>query len=464
MSPLSSTPQGGLSRISAVYLPALVAALGGLLFGFDTAVINGAIVYLKRQLNLSARGTEFAAGSILLGCALGSALAGYLGDRFGRKRLLLVSAAIFAVSSVAAAMIVTLPQFLIARFAGGIAIGLASMLAPLYISELAPAAIRGRLVTLNQLAIVSGVLLAFFSNYLLSGLGNDSWRWMFGCAAFPAILFFVSMLFIPESPRWLIQRGQFQEAERILIRTLGMTEAAVEAGRIRETIAHEQGSLWEPKLRRPLTIAIVLAALQQLTGINTILYYGSLVFVEQIPHQSDSSALLSNIAIGATNLAFTLVAMFLVDRAGRKPLLVITSAAMAIFLLALSIAAALHAPASLLLVLIMLYVASFATGMGPVVWIVMSEIFPANVRAQAVALGNVVLWLACALITFTFLSLVSALSISGAFLLYAALSVVASLFVARVLPETKGRTLEEIEAGWRAKGRSASASVANRPE
>ncbi len=449
MSQMPSIPQIRLSpRTSAVYLPALVAALGGLLFGFDTAVINGAIIYLKRQLNLSAAGTELAAGSILIGCALGSALAGYLGDRFGRKRLLLVSAALFAVSSIAAAMIVTLPQFLTARFAGGISIGLASMLAPLYISELAPAAIRGRLVTLNQLAIVIGILLAFLSNYLLSGFGSGSWRWMFGCAAFPSILFFVSMLFVPESPRWLIQKGRLLEAERTLIRTLGITEASVEFGRIRETIAHEQGSLWEPRLRRPLKIAIVLAALQQLTGINTILYYGSLVFVEQVSNQSDSSALISNVAIGATNLLFTVVAMFLVDRAGRKPLLVITSAAMAVSLLALSIAAALHAPAHLLLALIMLYVASFATGMGPVVWIVMSEIFPTDVRGKAVALGNVVLWLSCALITFTFLSLVSALTISGAFLLYAALSVVTSLFVARMLPETKGRTLEEIEAEW----------------
>lgn len=431
-----------------VYLSAAVAALGGLLFGYDTAVINGALVFLKRQLDLGTTGAEVAASSLLAGCAVGAGIAGFLSDSFGRKWLLFSCAALFVLTSIASALPHALAEFVAARFFGGIAIGIASMLAPLYIAEIAPAAIRGRLVALNQLAIVIGILLAFIVDYYLAALGANSWRWMFGVAAAPSLAFMISVAFVPESPRWLVQKGRMADAQHVLNEISGREQANAELQSIQAAVAEERGALFDRHLRRPWTIAVGLAILQQITGINTILYYGSLLFVEHVPQQSEASALLANVIIGLTNLIFTIVAMFAVDRFGRKSLLLWTTAGMALSLFALSSAAFAHAPSMLLLVFILLFVASFATGMGPVVWIVMSEIFPNRVRSRAVSVSTVCLWLACLLVTSTFLTLVNRFGISGTFLLYALISAFTFVFVLRIVPETKGRTLEEIEAGW----------------
>ncbi|RZK58571.1 MAG: MFS transporter, partial [Hymenobacter sp.] len=258
-----------------VYLIAAVAALGGLLFGFDTAIINGALVFLKKDFGLSDAQTELAASSILFGAVAGAAIAGWLTDRYGRRRLLFGAALLFTLSAIAAALPRTLTEFVVARLAGGIAIGVASLLVPLYIAEIAPARIRGKLVTLNQLAIVSGILMAYVASYYLAGLGLASWRWMFAAAAVPSLLFMVTLLLVPESPRWLLGRGRAAEALGTLTRLNGPAAAATEAEEIQAALAAEQGdeaSLSQPRLRRPLRIAVVLAVLQQITGINTILY------------------------------------------------------------------------------------------------------------------------------------------------------------------------------------------------
>lgn len=435
-----------------LYRVCSVAALGGLLFGFDTAVINGAIVFLKAQFALSEIQVEIAASSLLAGCVAGASLAGFLSDRFGRRRVLLASAALFLLSSLGAALPRTLTEFVGARFAGGLAIGVASVMSPLYIAEISPARLRGRLVTLNQLAIVSGILLAYLINWQLSKLGAASWRWMFAVAALPSLVFLLNLLLVPESPRWLVKQGRMEEALLILKRLSGPAAAQAEAAEIRDAIALEKGSVSElcgPALRRPLTIAVALAVLSQVTGINTILYYGSLIFTEH-GGQNARAALGANVIIGVVNLAGTIVALFTIDRFGRKPLLITGSAAMAVALTAL--AAAFHFQASnpaLLLGLILAYVAAFAISLGPGAWLLMSELFPTKVRGRAAAIATITLWLACLAVTFTFLTLVSLAGPAGAFCVYASLCILTVIFVWRGAPETKGRTLEEIENLWR---------------
>ena len=454
--PLFREPAGSTATIPTatgstgyVYLIAAVAALGGLLFGFDTAIINGALVFLKKDFGLSDGQTEWAASSILFGAVLGAAAAGWLTDRYGRRRLLFGAALLFTLSSLAAAVPRTLTEFVAARLVGGLAIGVASLLAPLYIAEVAPAPIRGKLVTLNQLAIVTGILLAYLTSYYLADRGLVAWRWMFASAALPSALFMFALLLVPESPRWLLGRGREAEARRTLTRLNGPA-AAAEATAIYAALAAERGaaaSLWQPRLRRPLRIAVVLAVLQQVTGINTILYYGSLIFTEH-SGQSTSSAIGANALIGGINFAGTIVALFVIDRVGRKPLLLLASGGMALALGALVVALELHAPGPWLLGLIMGYVACFAVGLGPGVWVIITEIFPTAVRGRAASVATVALWVACTVISFTFLSLVKAAGLAGAFGLYAVLSAFTFVFVWRGVPETKGRTLEEIERTW----------------
>lgn len=435
-----------------VYRLAFVAAMGGVLFGFDTAVINGAIVFLKRYFALSDGQTEWAAGSLLVGCALGAALAGTLSDRFGRKKLLLAAAGVFFISAIGASLPHHLLEFVSARILGGIAIGVVSMLSPLYIAEISPAGIRGGLITLNQLAIVSGVLLAFCVNYALSGQGANNWRWMFASAALPSFLFLISLVTVPESPRWLIQNGRAEEAQGIIGRMLGSEEARKEVAQIQKVIREEDGltiSLFEPTLRKPFTIAIALAVLQQITGINTILYYGSLILIEKIPQQSEATSFFANVLIGVVNFLCTIIAMLFVDRVGRKPLLMLASGGMGISLTLLSISIWWGVPSWVALPLILLYVACFAVGLGPGVWIVISELFPTRVRGRAMSVTTVCLWLACLLITSTFLSLLNVLTVAGGFLVYALLSFLTLIFVWIYTPETKAKTLEEIELSWK---------------
>ena len=445
-----SSPNIELQEGSArsIYLPAMVAAIGGLLFGFDTAVINGAIVFIKQQFGLSDSQTEIAASSLLLGCVIGASVAAFTSDRFGRKRVLLGAAALFTVSSIGAALPRDIMQFSVARLMGGVAIGIASTLSPLYIAEISPAKKRGLLVSLNQLAIVSGILLSYSVNYLLTGAGPSNWRWMFAIAALPSIAFLGTLLLIPESPRWLVQKGRSQEAEQVLTRMVGPQAALGEIADIRAAIAEESGNLLDPAFRKPLLVAILIALFSQFTGINTIIYYGSIVFLEHVPHQTASTALWANVIIGAINFVATIAGMLLIDRSGRKSILMAAFGGMALSLVAVSAAIHFQASGVVVLIFVLTYVACFAVGVGTGTWVLMAEICPTRIRGRAMSLATVFLWCGTLSVTLTFLSLVTLFTASGVFLLYAVVSVAAFLFVWRGVPETKGRTLEEIEKFW----------------
>jgi MFS transporter, SP family, arabinose:H+ symporter len=436
-----------------VYSIVCVAACAGLLFGFDIAVINGAIVFLRDQFRLTDFQTEVAAASLLVGCVLGASGAGMMSDRYGRKRTLFAAAVLFAVSSIAAALPNSLEQFIAARLLAGVATGTASMVTPMYIAENSPPSLRGSLVTLNQLAIVSGILLAYLVNWTLAVTGPNGWRWMFATAAAPAAALAIALLFVPESPRWLIKENRDAEALRILTRTSGRLYASQEADEIRRALREETGSMREllrPGLRLPLIIAVTLAVLQQITGVNTVLYYGAILFREQVGERSAAGAIGMNVGIGLVNAIATLIAIAVIDRIGRKPLLLVSCAGMALSLTWMGIAFHFMPPPVIgVLVAIFCYVFSFAIGMGPGVWVLMSELFPTRVRGRAMAIATVSLWLGCLLLTSTFLTLVSAIGASGTFLLYAAISVFSFLFIWRVAPETKGRTLEEIDEFWK---------------
>ena len=428
--------------------PAMVAAIGGLLFGFDTAVINGAIVFIKQQFGLSDSQTEIAASSLLLGCVFGASVAAFTSDRFGRKRALLGAAALFTLSSIGAALPRNLIELSVARLVGGIAIGIASTLSPLYIAEIAPAQKRGFLVSLNQLAIVSGILLSYSVNYLLTGTSSSNWRWMFASAAVPSAAFLLTLFLIPESPRWLVQKGREQEAGQILTRMIGPQASSAEIEAIHAAISKESGDLLDPAFRKALTVAILIALFSQFTGINTIIYYGSLVFLEHVPHQTPGTALWANVIIGAINFVATVAGMLLIDRSGRKVLLMSAFGGMAAALVVVSAAIRLQLSGIIVLIFVLTYVACFAVGVGTGTWVLMAEICPTRIRGRAMSVATVCLWCGTLLVTLTFLSLVNVFTAPGVFLMYAVVSIGAFLFVWRGVPETKGRTLEEIEQFW----------------
>jgi MFS transporter, SP family, arabinose:H+ symporter len=451
--PMTSAPSGAISvNRTYVYAIALVAAISGFLFGFDIAVINGALILLREQFHLSEFQTEIAASSLLAGCVAGASIAGVLSDRFGRRRILVLSALLFAASSLGAALPRALGEFTIARFIGGVAIGVASVLAPLYIAEVAPPEIRGRLVSLNQMAIVTGSLGAYSVNWALASLGPTSWRWMFATAAIPSLAFFFALLFVPESPRFLAEQSRSDAALAVLARIGGREHAANQLRQIEEAISQESGSfaeLFRAGLRRPLVIAVVLAVLQQITGINTVLFYGSIIFKEHTATTSEN-AIGANVVIGLVNFMMTIVAIWVIDKVGRKALLMVSSAGMALAEISLGIAFLVKPPPGTVIIAIMLFcVASFAVGMGPGVWVLMAELFPTRIRGRAMSVATISLWVACVALTSTFLSLVQAVTVSGAFWIYASMCVTTFVFVWLVTPETKGKTLEEIEQMWR---------------
>jgi len=440
-----------------VYLLASVAALGGLLFGYDTAVIAGAIDFLEVHFSLSDWSKGWAVSNVLVGCMIGAAIAGTLSDRFGRKRVLLLSAVLFAVSAIGSALPRSLTEFVVARMLGGFGVGMASMLSPLYIAEVAPARIRGRLVSLNQIAIITGMLIVSIVNWKIAAPDDPSWnittgwRWMFASETLPAMVFLLLLLIVPESPRWLVKQGREGEAQAILTRLGGHERAECEMKEIRETIAMEGGSFWElfrPGIRVALVIAVVLAILQQVTGINAVLYYAPGIFASSGAEVSATRALLQTVALQLVNLMFTLVAIRVVDRAGRKPLLLITSAAMGISLVLLGGAFHLQLAPRWIFAFTLAYVASFAVAMGPVVWVVLSEIFPTRTRGRAMGVATVTLWIACFAVSQTVPWMFKHVGHPTTFWVYAAMCVVAFVFTAGFVPETKGKTLEEIERGW----------------
>ncbi len=434
--------------LSYVVLLAATTAISGFLFGFDTAVINGVLLLLRRQFALSNLQTEIAASSLLLGCLLGAAGASMIGDRYGRRKSLTASALLFALSSIGAALASTVMIFSAARLFGGLAIGLASVLTPVYIAEISPSRSRGALVSLNQLAIVVGILSAYLVNWQVARLGESSWRWMLALAAVPSIAFLFGLLLIPESPRWLISIGRRDQGERVLARMFGEQSAKQQVEAIKQAVAGEEGSwheLLSPNMRKRLAVGMLLALFSQITGINTVLYYGSIIVSERFPGQSTSMALITNVIIGTVNVLLTIVAMVFLDRWGRRVILMIASGGMAVALTFLVIGLIYGVSPLLMLASILLYVAFFALGMGPGPWLIISEIFPTKVRGRAASIATSTLWSGTLLVTFTFLSLVKILNLWGTFAIYAALSCLCCIFVWKMVPETKSRTLEQIQ-------------------
>jgi MFS transporter, SP family, arabinose:H+ symporter len=445
---------------SRVYLMLLtvVAALGGLLFGYDTAVISGAVGFLQKHFQLGAGLKGWAASSALVGCIFGAMAGGPLGDRFGRKKMLLLCAALFALSGVGSALPATLSQFVWARFVGGFAIGAVSVLSPLYIAEIAPEKIRGRLVSLYQLAIVIGILGVFFVNMLIQRLGDEAWnvacgwRWMMGSLTLPSAVFGLLLLPIPESPRWLMKMGRRAMAQEVLARVGGVEVAAREMRQIEESLAQEEGKfseLFHSGYRRALVIGVVLAAVCQFSGINAIMYYAPEIF-KSVGVGRDA-AFTQTVSIGLVNLLFTFVAIWLVDLAGRKALLIAGSIVQVIALIGVG-AMFSHGNNGLwLLAFIVLFTGSFAAAMGPIPWIVISEIFPTKIRGQAMSVAVLMLWTSCYIVSQTFPMLVEGIGNAKTFWMYAACSFAGLIFVALAVPETKGKTLEEIEKYWQRK-------------
>jgi SP family xylose:H+ symportor-like MFS transporter len=450
-------------RGSIVYvmLVCMVAALGGLLFGYDTGVINGAIGPLKEHFSLDASWEGWATGCALVGCAIGAAAAGVLSDWLGRKKVLILSAILFFISAVGTALPKSIMAFIIYRIIGGLGVGAASMSSPMYIAEISPARIRGRMVSVNQFAIVSGFLVVYFVNYFIALQGDQvwnqqfGWRWMFGSESLPALLLLVLLFFVPESPRWLTKQNRSDEALDILTRVNGAQYAQTELLEIKDAIAHESGSirqLFQPGMKIVLVIGIVLAVLQQITGINVFLYFGTEIFKKM--GSETNAALLQTVVVGTVNLSFTIIAIWTVDKLGRKPLMMIGSVGMGLSLLGMGLMAYIQKTDLWVLLFILGYIACFALSVGPVTWVILSEIFPTRIRGRAMAIATVCLWVANYVVSQTFPMmdennwLLEKFHHAFPFWVYGVFCVVLVSFVWRFVPETKGKTLEEIEKHW----------------
>jgi sugar porter (SP) family MFS transporter len=452
-------------NLGFVWLASVVAAMGGLLFGWDWVVIGGAKPFFQRFFQLTSEAQiGWANSCALLGCLVGALMAGALSDRFGRKRLLIVSALLFAVTSIGNALAGTFTIFVGWRILGGVAIGLASNLSPLYIAEIAPAKMRGKLVAINQLTIVVGILLAQSINWILvrnlppgasdefirtSWFGQQGWRWMFGLTAAPALLFLLGMLIVPESPRWLMKNGQQDRALVVLERIGGDSYARAALADIQSTLASEEvrhvhfADLLDPRMFKVLTLGIVLAVFQQWCGINVIFNYAEEIFRAA---GYDISSVLKNIAwTGSVNLAFTFVALGIVDRGGRRPLMLLGSAGLALIYLAMGFCYRTGVKGMPMLSLVLAAIACYAMSLAPVTWVVISEIFPNRIRGAAMAVAVSALWAACFLLTLSFPFLNARLGSARTFWLYAVICVAGFLFIRWKLPETKGKTLEQIE-------------------
>ncbi|XVH30718.1 sugar porter family MFS transporter [Haloferacaceae archaeon DSL9] len=475
------TDGGGRNRF--VYVVAALAALNGLLFGFDTGVISGAILYINETFEMGSLfglglGSEWVEGIVvsgaLVGAIVGAAVGGTLADRIGRRRMIFVSATVFFVGSFIMAVAPTVEWLVVGRVIDGIAIGFASIVGPLYISEISPPKIRGSLVSLNQLTITSGILLSYFVNFgfadgaLLafaqSLVTAESWRWMLGAGMVPAVVLAVGMVFMPESPRWLLERGRRSEAVTVLERTRSASQVESELDEIRETAAVESddlGDVLEPWVRPALVVGIGLAVFQQVTGINTVIYYAPTI-LESTGFENTAS-LLATVGIGVVNVAMTVVAILLIDRTGRRPLLLVGMSGMFVTLLFLGGAFYLPGLSGIIGWLatgsLMLYVAFFAIGLGPVFWLLISEIYPLKVRGAAMGVATVANWGANLVVSLTFPVLVAGIGQSGAFWLFALLTAGAIVFTYYLVPETKGRSLEAIEADLRDSGFGGTAST-----
>lgn len=440
-------------RHSFAFSVSCVAALGGLLFGYDTAVIAGTVEFLQRRFALSDLALGWTVSSALVGCVFGAWLAGGIGDRIGRKRSLLVCAVLFFLSAVWSGLANSAGELAAARILGGLGVGAASMLTPVYISEISPARMRGALTTLNQIAILLGMVVVYIVNAQLAAAGDEAWRvaaawrWMFASEALPAALFFFLLLGIPESPRWLVMRGFEDKARALLGRLDPRGNPQAQLAEIHASASHKSGHFSDclrPPVRRIFLIGAVLGIFQQITGINIVMYYAPRIFTSA--GIETTSAIGHSVIIGLVMLGFTVVALLLADRAGRRPLLLLSTACMTAGLFGLGAAYSLggEAGGGSMLLWVLVYVAGFSIGMGPLVWTVIAEIFPNRVRAHAVSVTVLLLWVANFAVSQFFPFLLRTYE-HKVFWFFGATCVAALAFIWKFIPETKGRSLEELE-------------------
>lgn len=461
----NSLPSGG--SIVFLVMVSVVAALGGFLFGYDTAVISGTISFVKQQFVLDAVWEGWFVSSALVGCIAGVSVAGFLSDMFGRKKMLMTAALLFFISAIGCALAPTYAALIIFRFLGGIGVGIASMLSPLYISEISPPHIRGRMVTLYQFAITVGILTAYFANALIlkiSGnivdslndgilayiIRDEVWRGMFGSETIPALIFFLLIISIPESPRWLTVKGKPERALHVLSRVTGSEIAKREVEEIKETLSVEKGSfkqLLAPGFRLALFIGATLAILTQLSGINAIIYYGPRILEDAGFQIGD--ALGGQVIIGIINVLFTIIAIWKIDQIGRRKLLIFGASGAMLshivigFLFANGITEGIW-----LMLFILIFIACFAFSFGPVIWVVLSEIYPTKLRGRAMSIATLSLWVGTAIIGQTVPWLLENITPAGTFWVFALLCFPTIYIAWRMLPETKGKSLEEIEKYW----------------
>ncbi len=428
----------------------MITALGGMLFGYDTGVVSGALLFLKKDFGgLSSFQQELVTSLLLVGAAVGALAAGRLADQIGRRKSVMITAATFIVGVALAAFA---PQFwilIVARFVIGLGVGASSMVVPLYIGEIAPPRIRGALVSFNQLAITSGILISYLADYGLAQTAN--WRLMFGLAAIPAFLLLVGITFQKESPHWLVRQGREDEAREVLARVRDEGDIDKEIEDVRG-VAHEEAnskSLLSKSLRPALIVGLALAIFQQITGINTVIYYAPTLL--QNAGLGDRAALLANIAVGGINVILTLVAIWLLDKVGRRPLLLTGTAGMVVGMIVTAIpfighGTTLHGNQAIVAVIgLMIYTGSFAVGLGPVFWLIIAEIYPLGVRGRAMSVATIGNWAANFVVTISFLTILNAIGGAAIFALFGFLSLIALGYFWRKVPETKGRTLQEIE-------------------
>lgn len=430
---------------------AWVAALGGFLFGFDTAVISGVEKSVQGLWQLSDVAHGFTVSAALWGTVLGSLVAGWPAEKFGRRRVLQLIGLLYLVTSLVTALTSSWTAFVMFRFLGGIGVGASSVVGPMYISEIAPAARRGRLVALFQFNVVCGILVAFLSNYLLYDLGEMAWRWMLGVQALPSFVFLVLVFFVPESPRWLLKAKRDQEAEKVL-GEIGEENPRDAALRIRTSLKEGarlgRESLFVPAYRKPIFLAVALAMFNQLAGINAIMYYAPRIF--ELTGLAKDASLLQSTSIGLTNLLFTLLAISVIDKFGRKTLMIIGSLGMIVTLGLVSYTFFTKDFGGLNVMFYLIgFIAFFAFSQGSVIWVYISEIFPNQVRAKGQTLGSFTHWIMAALISWAFPILMERSAMGGAyaFAFFSAMMVMQLFFAWRMMPETKGQSLEQIQSG-----------------
>ncbi len=437
-----------------VYYAVGVAALGGLLFGYDTGVISGAILFIKEEFSLSATMEEVVVSSVLVGAVLGASLGGALTGRFGRRGMIILAGIIFTCSTLGTALAQTVAWLIAARIVSGIAIGIASFISPMYIAELVPAKARGSLVAVNMLAITTGIVVAYLVDYAFSG--SHQWRYMFGVAAIPSIALVIGMWLLPDSPRWLISKSKSEQARKILQRVRNASDVSAELAEIQKSM-EQQGvggikGLFQPSLRMPMIVGLGLAIFQQITGINTVIYYAPTIF-KFAGIAGTGPAILAGAALTMVMWVFHVLAIFLLDRVGRRPLLLVGVAGQIVGLAILG--AAFQFPqlanfkSEVAIAGLVIYVACFAFGLGPIFWLLISEIYPLKVRGAAMSTVTVTNWTLNLVVAVTFLTLVGVLGRAGTFWLYGVIAVGSWVFFYFYVPETKGKSLEQIEAHWR---------------